>query len=97
MSLALLDNITWHTLTGPQAHFAAGTGAARRYAPGFSPILGFADLQRPDFAALAPHCAPGEHFYCAGWSGAAPAGWCIEAETTMHQMVWDGPPPPAAA
>ena len=37
----LLDNIAWHTLTGPHARFAAGTGGARRYAPGFSPIVGF--------------------------------------------------------
>lgn len=93
MSLALLDNITWHTLAGPQARFAAGAGAARRYAPGFSPILGFEDPARPDFAALRPYCAPGEHFYCAGWSGPVPAGWQVDAETSMHQMVWDAPPP----
>jgi hypothetical protein len=49
----LLDNIAWHTLTGPHAKFAAGTGAVRRYAAGFSPIVGFADAQQPDFAGLA--------------------------------------------
>lgn len=93
MSLPLLDNIAWHTLVGPQARHATGTGSARRYAPGFSPILGFADIERPDFAALASYCAPGEQFYCAGWSGPVPAGWQIEVDTTMHQMVWDAPPP----
>lgn len=86
----LLDNITWHTLAGPHARYATGSGAARRYAPGFSPIVGFADAARPDFDALAPYCAPDEHFYCAGWSGAAPAGWRIDAETTMFNMVWEG-------
>src|SRR5437763_1237068 len=30
----LLDNIAWHTLTGPHAKFAAGSGAVRRYASG---------------------------------------------------------------
>ena len=89
----LLDNIFWHALTGPQAHWAAGSGGARRYAPGFSPIVGFANPQRPDFDALTPHCEPGEHFYCAGWSGPAPAGWVVEAETTMHKMVWAGEAP----
>lgn len=85
----LLANITWHTLAGPHAIYSTGTAAARRYAPGFSPILGFADVARPDFAGLAPYCAPGEHFYCDGWSGAAPAGWRIDDEGTMFKMVWE--------
>ena len=73
----LLDNITWHTLSGPHERFSAGTSTARRYASGFSPIVGFADPRAPDFAALRPFCADDEHFYCEGWSGPAPAGWRI--------------------
>ncbi len=84
----LLDNIFWHALSGPQAQFASGAGAARRFAPGFSPIVGFADQQIPNFDDLAPFCAPGEHFYCDGWSGPVPAGWVVEAESTMVKMVW---------
>jgi GNAT superfamily N-acetyltransferase len=91
----LLDNISWRALTGPQAMHACGSHGARRFAPGFSPILGFADLTRPDFTALVPFCPPGELFYCIGWSGAAPDGWRIENETTMFRMVWDGLPPVA--
>lgn len=90
----LLDNVIWHALSGPQAKYSAGTDRVRRYAPGFSPIIGSADPAQPDFAALAPFCAPGEHFYCGHWSGAAPAGWKIEEEATMFRMVWDGAPPP---
>jgi ribosomal protein S18 acetylase RimI-like enzyme len=86
----LLDNIFWNTLNGSHAHLASGTDRARRYAPGFSPIVGFPDPQQPDFAALLPFCAPGEHFYCDAWSGPAPAGWRIEAESTMYRMIWDG-------
>jgi GNAT superfamily N-acetyltransferase len=85
----LLDNITWHTLTSLHAKFSSGTGAVRRYAPGFSPILGFADPQRPEFACLLPFCQPGEHFYCDGWSGAIPDGWQMELESTMFKMIWD--------
>jgi ribosomal protein S18 acetylase RimI-like enzyme len=85
----LLDNITWHTLTGPHAKYADGTQHVRRYARGFSPILGFADPERPDFAALAQFCDPGEHFYCDGWTGAVPDGWQIDAESTMFKMVWE--------
>jgi ribosomal protein S18 acetylase RimI-like enzyme len=88
-----LDNIFWNCLSGPHARFASGTGQARRYAPGFSPIVGFPDPHHPDFAALLPFCQPGEQFYCDAWSGPAPGGWRIEAETTMYRMVWDAPAP----
>ena len=89
----LLDNITWHSLTGPHAAFAVGTHDARRYAPGFSPIVGFADPAHPNFAGLAPFCDAGEHFYCEGWTGSAPAGWRVDLETTMFKMIWDAPMP----
>jgi GNAT superfamily N-acetyltransferase len=93
MSLALLDNVFWHALSGAQARFAVGDARARRFAPGFSPIVAFPEAQRPDFAALRPFCAAGEHFYCDGWSGPAPSGWAIELEKTMFKMVWDAPVP----
>lgn len=86
----LLDNVIWHTLTGHHAAYASGVGDARRYASGFSPMLGFADPERPRLDELAPYCTPGEHLYCGGWSGPAPTGWAIEAEATMFQMVWQG-------
>ena len=92
----LLDNITWNTLSGPHARYAAGTDDVRRYARGFSPIVGFANPSAPDLAALRRFCEPGEHFYCEGWSGAPSAGWRVEAETTMFKMIWDAPLPPDA-
>jgi GNAT superfamily N-acetyltransferase len=90
---SLLDRITWHTLSGPHARFSTGSNEARRYAQGFSPIVGFASAERPDFDGLAPFCEPGEHFYCDGWSGAAPSGWDVDAEATMFRMVWEAPTP----
>ena len=87
---ALLDNVTWNALSGPQAGFSAGTERVRRYAAGFSPIVGFADRAAPDLAALARFCEPGEHFYCDGWTGTPPAGWTVDVESTMFRMVWDG-------
>ena len=83
----LLDNIFWHALVGPHAKYAVGAKDARRYAAGFSPIVGFADAERPDLDALAQFCGQDEHFYCGGWSGPAPAGWRIELESTMHCMI----------
>jgi GNAT superfamily N-acetyltransferase len=91
----LLDNIMWNALTGPQAHLAVGNDEARRYAIGFSPLLGFANPTSPNFSALAGHCALGEHFYCSDWSGAVPQGWQVDAETTMFKMVWEAPMPDA--
>jgi GNAT superfamily N-acetyltransferase len=88
-----LDNIIWHALSGSQAMFSTGTERARRFAPGFSPILGFADCTQPDFAALAPFCGLDEHFYCGDWAGPMPVGWKLEEESTMFRMVWAGEPP----
>jgi GNAT superfamily N-acetyltransferase len=93
--LQLLDNITWHTLAGPHATYAAGTEGARRYADGFSPIAGFADAHRPDLAALARFCKPGERIFTDIWSGAAPPEWRIELESTMFVMVYEAAPPDA--
>ena len=84
----LLDNIFWHALSGPQAKFATGNHSARRYAPGFSPIVAFADQTQPDLSALAEFCETGEHFYMDGWTGAVPAGWQINAEALLLKMIW---------
>ena len=97
MTIDLLDNIAWHTLSGPHARHSVGTDRARRYAPGFSPIVGFADAARPDFESLARYCEAGEHFYCYGWLGAAPAGWRVEVEATIFKMLWSGGLPDADA
>ena len=89
----LLDNIFWHALSGPHARFSEGTATAKRFARGFSPILGFASPQAPDLAAIAPFCGADEHFYTDGWNGPVPAGWRLDLESTMVKMVWDATPP----
>lgn len=93
----LLDNIMWNCMSGPHAKFAVGAGDVRRYAPGFSPIVGCREPERPDFATLASFCQPDESFYIDIWSGAAPAGWQIEREARMFKMIWDAPAPPEEA
>jgi len=90
---SLLDNIMWNCLSGPHAHFATGTNGVRRYAPGFSPIVGCVEPDRPDFGTLANYCEPGESFYLDIWSGEAPAGWRVEREARMYKMVWDASVP----
>jgi ribosomal protein S18 acetylase RimI-like enzyme len=89
----LLDNIIWNALSGQQQHVSVGTHEARRYAPGFSPIAGFADAARPRLDALLPYCQPGERFYVDRWSAAPPDGWQVDAEGTMHKLVWSAAAP----
>lgn len=88
-----LDNIMWNCLSGPHAKFASGEGDLRRYAPGFSPIVGCKHPGQPDFRTLANYCEVGDSFYFDIWSGAAPEGWRIEKEAHMFKMVWDAPMP----
>ncbi len=90
---SLLDNILWNCLAGPHVKFSVGTTTARRYALGFSPIVGFATPHQPDFVALLPYCELGESFYFDDWSGPAPDGWKVEFESTMFKMVWEGETP----
>jgi ribosomal protein S18 acetylase RimI-like enzyme len=90
---SLLDNIMWNCLSGPHAKFATGSGTVRRYAPGFSPIVGCENPEQPDFATLQKCCEPGDGFYFDIWSGAAPAGWRIDKEAHMFKMVWEAPAP----
>ena len=89
----LLGNIVWHSLAGPQAKFSSGTATARRYARGFSAIIGFADADNPDFDAIVPYCDPEEHFYVGSWMGRVQPGWQLHADTIGHQMVWDSEMP----
>jgi ribosomal protein S18 acetylase RimI-like enzyme len=93
MRQPLLDNIVWHCLAGEHSKFSSGTTDVRRYASGFSPIIGFLDPTTPNFPALAPFCAAGESFYTDIWSGPPPHDWRIESESTMFKMVWEGSAP----
>ena len=82
-----LDNVFWETMVGPQAPLSTGVADARRYAPGFSPIIGFADPRQPNLGGLAPYCQAGERFYCDGWDGPVPRGWELVLEKRMSRMV----------
>lgn len=89
-----LDNVFWQAFNGAQRRFTTGGDSARRYAPGLSPILAFADVERPDFEAAALLCMPGEKVYVADWLGTLPPGWAMAAEGRMLRMVWGDAPAP---
>lgn len=85
-----LRRIFWDTLSGPHARFACGNGSVLRYAPGFSPIVAFANRDAPDFASLNDFCTPGEQLYFPDLGVALPADWEVEVQTTLFQMLWNG-------
>lgn len=85
-----LDHIVWRSLSGAHRHLSVGTDEVRRYAPGFSPIVGFNPNVVADLDALANFCEPGESFYTDNWTGPLPANWRLELESTMLKMVWKG-------
>jgi ribosomal protein S18 acetylase RimI-like enzyme len=93
--LETLDNMIWRAFAGSQRHLTAGTERARRFAKGYSPLIAFADPLAADFEEITPFCAPGEKFYCGGWTGPEPAGWKIELDTTMCPMLFTGSAPAA--
>ena len=51
MTECLLDNVAWHALCRYQARYSEGTDDARRYARGFSSIIGFA-AEHTSFSAV---------------------------------------------
>ena len=85
----ILDNVVWFSLIGHQAKYATGKNNARRYAAGFSPIVGFADPADPDFASLSNYCELDEQVFCPEWNGATREGWRIHDEKALFRMVWD--------
>ncbi|MEP6756473.1 MAG: GNAT family N-acetyltransferase [Chthonomonadales bacterium] len=88
-----LDNVLWNCFSGPHRHVTIGTDDILRYAPGFSPIIGFAEPDNPNLAGLRDHTAIGEELYCDGWSGESYPGWEIHRQTTMFRMVYHGQAP----
>jgi predicted GNAT family acetyltransferase len=89
MNNSVLDNIAWHALNGPHRIFSSGASTAKRYAKGFSPIVGYESCERPDFSALQMQCDVGEHLYCSGWTGSAVEGWDVLADTSAYLMIWE--------
>lgn len=85
-----LDRPIWHALTGRQARFAAGAGAARRFRPEVSPFAACADDSSEALAAVAGLAAVGERllFLQRGPVPLPPGMRAIERGTGV-QMVAD--------
>lgn len=95
MALELLSNIVWHSLNGTQSHLAVGSDRIRRFAPGFSQLIGARDLSHPPLPDLESLCSTDERFYVLGWRGAVPSGWQVDVEAEIDQLVYEHEAPMA--
>jgi ribosomal protein S18 acetylase RimI-like enzyme len=87
---AILDNPTWHSLTGTHAHLAEGSGGARRYPVDVSPFA--AVIDRPDqqaWADLGALVGAGASVTVPG-SATPPPTWVAIARIEGVQLVDDG-------
>src|SRR5262245_53560341 len=84
VTVSILDNAVWESLTGPHTRFAQRHGSAARYHPDVSPLLGMAnDTAWPDLASLA---GPGA-VVVVDTPGTPPPNWTVLDEMQGVQMV----------
>lgn len=90
-----LDRPIWTALTTAHAALARGTGDARAYRRGVSPLAALRENTAGAFDDLAALLAPGE-LACLFDTGPidVPPGWAVVKARYIDQMVCDRPPPP---
>jgi ribosomal protein S18 acetylase RimI-like enzyme len=73
---AVLDNVPWNALTGPQKRFGEFHGRAARFRPDVSPFTAMDDTTDPAaWADLVALIGPGKPLFVAGPRVIAPPGW----------------------
>jgi ribosomal protein S18 acetylase RimI-like enzyme len=84
-----LDNIMWHSLSGPHHRFAEGDEHARRYAPDVGPFGAVPDEPTPeDFSALRDLVGPGGVAMLFRTNAPVPPRWEVIGTIDGVQMVW---------
>jgi predicted GNAT family acetyltransferase len=84
----VLDNAIWFSLTTRHSHIAEGTGRARRYPTGVSPLGAIQDASDASFEALASLLRPDEEIVLGSPTEISPvAGLEAFARMTLKQMV----------
>ena len=83
----MLANPMWAALTTTQAALARGSGQLLRFAPDVAP---FCAVQSPGAELGALDCMqPSESVFFLGAAPQLPAGWIVEGEFQVLQMVYD--------
>ncbi|WP_433605092.1 GNAT family N-acetyltransferase [Dactylosporangium sp. CA-139114] len=84
----VLDRAAWASLTGPHAHFALGSGRARRYPADVSPFAAVPPVQdEAVWADLHALVGPGATVLLAGDLATPPPGWTVVAQLDGVQLV----------
>jgi GNAT superfamily N-acetyltransferase len=87
-----LDNPVWHSLIGPHAGFASGSGAARHYPRDVTPFSAIAEPTPAAYADLAADLAAGlEARLFRPMKEMTPRGWETISARPITQMVLDNP------
>lgn len=84
----LLDNPSWHALTGPHAPFAIGDDLVRRYPPEVAPFVAVRSWDDPRvWDALAELVGPDAEVGLSGTDDPPPPGWEVLGHGAGVQMV----------
>lgn len=84
----ILDNPSWHALTGPHAPFAIGDDLVRRYPPEVAPFVAVRSWDDPRvWDALAELVGPDAEVGLSGTDDPPPPGWEILGHGAGVQMV----------
>lgn len=94
MKETVLDNPAWEALTSEHAHFAQGTGQAKRYQQGIVPFVACKQTNDNSIAAVDSWMNAGESFYIIGELPVLPGNWTKESELPCAQMILRSMPPP---
>ncbi|MEO2178309.1 MAG: GNAT family N-acetyltransferase [bacterium] len=79
-----------------QAPLAISSGKAKRFKSDVSSIIAFENNDHPDFEGLAQISEAGDSMYSIGWSGPVPAGWLLEIDAQVNELIWQGQLPDQA-
>jgi predicted GNAT family acetyltransferase len=90
----LLDNPVWYALSTEQAYLAQGNALARRFPRDVSPFAALSDQSPAAYQALASVLAGDAAALALDAKPVLPAGWAIQFNLEMCQMVLEAPIPP---
>jgi ribosomal protein S18 acetylase RimI-like enzyme len=93
MSLHVLDNPIWSSLTTDHARFALGNEYARRYPVRVAPFVAVPDAGDDAARELARLVEAGDTVYVVGVAPELDNSWTLLSHSRIVQMVWQGQAP----
>jgi GNAT superfamily N-acetyltransferase len=88
MTLHVLDNPLWHSLTTDQARFACGGPLALRYPATVAPFAAVSETTASAESELCQLVEPGDSVYLVGLAPAFGEHWTLLSSGRIVQMLW---------